>query len=246
MNMRPLRSVPAAPLAGLLSRLFGLIAVWTGLGLMYTGLNASPRFFYYFTNLGNLALGVFLAADLVRRGLSLRGGAQLGRSGLAPGASSAPNPAPGPAPGSQTPSLVHGALTVYLGLIGLVYTVLLQDTWRPEGGLWWANLLLHFAVPAWVWLDWALFAPRRPWPLWAPFAWLGGPALYLGWVLLHQPLVGDWPYPFLDWEALGPAAWFASVAGVAAATLVLGFGLRGLSLWRAGRHRRARGAAPKA
>lgn len=118
------------------------------------------------------------------------------------------------------------AVAVYIGITGLVYTVMLRLLWHPEGWQWWADSGLHYAVPVMYLLGW-LAGPhgRLRWRQ------LGGvllfPGLYLGWALLVGRWSGQYPYPFLDLGALG-------AVGVARNAAVVGLAFVALAalLWR--------------
>ncbi len=98
---------------------------------------------------------------------------------------------------------VRGAVTVYIALTGVVYAVLLRDTWEPQG-LWrLTDASLHYVVPAVSLLAW-LASPDHGTLRWRhAVAWLAFPLLYLVWVLLRGARSGEYPYPFLDAAGLG-------------------------------------------
>jgi len=75
-----------------------------------------------------------------------------------------------------------------------------------------------------VW--WVVAVPKGRLRLWHPFAWLAYPIVYLGYWLVRGPIVGEYPYFFIDVAELG-------YAGVAVWTgiLVAGFLVLGLVMW---------------
>lgn len=118
------------------------------------------------------------------------------------------------------------AVALYIGITGLVYVVVLRPLWHPQGWQWWADSGLHYAVPVMYLLGW-LAGPHGQLGRRQFGAALLFPALYLGWALLVGRWSGQYPYPFLDLAALGPA-------GVArnAAVVALVFVVVGALLWR--------------
>lgn len=101
----------------------------------------------------------------------------------------------------EKPSLLverlRGAATVYMVTTGIVFAVLLS---KYDLGLTlpWVNMILHQIMPVVVALDWLLVPPRtklRP-GLW--WSWLLFPIVYVIYTLIRGPIVGWYPYPFLD------------------------------------------------
>ncbi len=113
-----------------------------------------------------------------------------------------------------TPAAV---LALCIGVTSLVYAVALQGLWQPTGLQWWVDMGLHYAVP---------------------LLYLGGrvllvPVAYLGWAMAVAAMLGQAPYPFLDWQRIGAAAFALNVMRVAG-VFVLGWSL----LWALDRWRR--------
>jgi hypothetical protein len=117
---------------------------------------------------------------------------------------------------------VCGAAALYIAVTGIIYAVLLAGLWQPVGPQWWADVVLHYAVPVLYVAWWLLFAPR-PGLGWNDVPrWLVFPAVYLGWSLLRGSWTHAYPYPFVDPVALGwPRMWLNAVM-VAAGFVVLG------------------------
>lgn len=150
------------------------------------------NFFAFFTIESNLiaAVALVIAAGLLLRGRQERGWVAVLRAGAA----------------------------TYMTTTGIVYNLLLRGIELPQGQtLAWSNEVLHLIAPTLVLLDWLLGAGRRPvrwaaiWPIIAfPLAW----TLF---TMLRGPLVGWYPYPFLN-PANGGAGsvafWIVVVAAV--------------------------------
>jgi hypothetical protein len=94
------------------------------------------------------------------------------------------------------PDGVRGAAMLYMVTTGIVYAVLLRgaDVQTPA----YANWVLHVVVPILVIIDWILDPPMAPIAVRTTVSWLGFPLVYLVYTLLRGPVVGWYPYPFLD------------------------------------------------
>lgn len=98
---------------------------------------------------------------------------------------------------------VRGAVTLYIALTGVIYALLLRDTWELEGILRLTDASLHYVVPAVSVLAW-LASPGHGTLRWRlVVSWLAFPVVYLAWVLLRGARSGEYPYPFLDVAELG-------------------------------------------
>jgi hypothetical protein len=116
------------------------------------------------------------------------------------------------------------AAAVYILVVGIIYTLLLRDTWAPTGPQKLADVLLHDAVPLGYVLWWLAYAPKVALRWKAALWWLGYPAVYLGFSLLLGALSGRYLYPFADLSRLA-----ASVVARNAALLLALFYLLGLA-----------------
>ncbi|WP_439661440.1 Pr6Pr family membrane protein [Lentzea sp. HUAS TT2] len=87
---------------------------------------------------------------------------------------------------------LRGAAVLYMATTGIVYWLLLQgiDVQTPA----YANWVLHTVVPILVVVEW-LLAPERTRRAWI---WLSFPLAYLVYTLVRGPIVGWYPYPFMD------------------------------------------------
>lgn len=92
---------------------------------------------------------------------------------------------------------IRGAAVLYMTTTGIVYAILLRgvDVQTPA----YANWVLHVIVPILVIVEW-LLAPERTTRAWI---WLSFPLAYLIYTLVRGPIVGWYPYPFLDPRAHG-------------------------------------------
>ncbi|GAB3062327.1 Pr6Pr family membrane protein [Micromonospora schwarzwaldensis] len=154
----------------------------------------------------------------------------------------------------EPPSVLKGAVTLYITITGTVYHLVLANPASPfamvqphrEPGEWWGNHLLHTVVPLLAVADWALFDRRgRLRPRYAAW-WLAFPLAYLGFALVRGLVVHRYPYPFLDAGQLGYDGVGLSALGFAAVFWLLGLLFVGVDrlLARTGATRAARVGGP--
>ncbi|WP_232629735.1 Pr6Pr family membrane protein [Methylobacterium sp. Leaf118] len=138
--------------------------------------------------------------------------------------------------GFAAPWLLGGTALATL-LVGVVQRLLLHGLKVRQGGDLVADLLLHQALPILVPLFWLAFVPRgrlrwRDPPLWACY-----PLAYLALTLLRGAFGARYPYPFLDVGRLGWGPVLAYATGIAAAFLLVGWGMVALDRALAARGR---------
>ncbi|MFI7069372.1 Pr6Pr family membrane protein [Micromonospora sediminicola] len=130
----------------------------------------------------------------------------------------------------EPPSVLKGAVTLYITITGTVYHLVLANPASPfamvqphrEPGEWWGNQFLHTVVPLLAVADWALFDRRgRLRPRYAAW-WLVFPLAYLGFALVRGLVVHRYPYPFLDAGQLGYDGVGVSAVGFAVVFWLLG------------------------
>jgi hypothetical protein len=97
------------------------------------------------------------------------------------------------------------AVTVYISIVGIVYSLLLRNVWSPQGLQKIADVLLHDGLPLLIVLYWLFFLPHRRLRWTSPLAWLAYPLAYLVFTLALAPFTGFYPYPFIDVAHLGYA-----------------------------------------
>ncbi|MFD4672084.1 Pr6Pr family membrane protein [Lentzea sp. NPDC058450] len=112
---------------------------------------------------------------------------------------------------------LRGAAVVYMATTGLVYSFLLRgiDVQTPA----YANWVLHIIVPILVAVEW-LLAPEKTRRWWT---WLAFPAAYLVYTLVRGPIVGWYPYPFMDPRAHGYGSVAVGCVFVAVVFVALSF-----------------------
>ena len=131
---------------------------------------------------------------------------------------------------------VQTAATLYIAIVGIVYSLALRHIWDPEGLQKIADIILHDTIPALSILYWFLFVRKfvrkdelrfRDVP-----AWLVYPSVYLVYSMIRGAVLGRYVYPFLDAGALGYGQVVINVIAIAAAFAGLGLLLVGFGRWR--------------
>lgn len=136
---------------------------------------------------------------------------------------------------------VLAGVALYIGVTGVVYVAILRHLWQPQGAQWWADTGLHYAVPL-LYLGWWLSGPGHGALRWRDLPrWLVFPLLYLLWCLLRGAWMHEYPYPFIDVDAIGLSAALRNAAGVLLLFLAGGVLLIGADRLLARAGRRARG-----
>lgn len=161
-------------------------------------------FFSYFTVLTNILVALALTARAVGSGGSLAGFFRR--------------------PGVNT------AIAASIGLVGITYSLVLRQTWQPQGLQLVVDVVLHDVMPVLFLLFWWLFVPKRG-LRWTQVAlWALYPLGYFLYALVFGAASGFYAYPFIDVEELGYGGVFLN------ALLVLpGFAVLALLLLLVGR-----------
>ncbi|MET3811478.1 Pr6Pr family membrane protein [Arthrobacter sp. UYEF3] len=115
--------------------------------------------------------------------------------------------------------LLRGAATIYMTITGIVYSLLLSNI-DVNTPIPWINVVLHYTMPTIMVIDWLVDLPKTRIPLRTSLIWLGFPLLYLMYSLARGPIVGWYPYPFLDPRIGGYAAVATMSLAIAAGALV--------------------------
>ncbi len=118
---------------------------------------------------------------------------------------------------------VQAACCLYIIFVGLAYWGLLGDAPRESIGDWIAELTGHTLSPILGLVYWWVAVPRGQLRWWNPLTWLIFPLTYLGYWLLRGPIVGYYPYFFLDVNTIGYDGVGVWTLVLNAAYLVLGW-----------------------
>ncbi len=116
---------------------------------------------------------------------------------------------------------VRGGVVLFITVVMAVYHLVLRASWDPQGLQKVVDYALHYGLPIAFILDWLLFVRKGRTPWSAAIAWLGFPAVFGIWTLVHGALSGFYPYPFLDVGKLGYALVVRNMLGMTMGFLVL-------------------------
>jgi hypothetical protein len=120
------------------------------------------------------------------------------------------------------PSVVGCSTTAILA-VGIGYHLLLREVWSPQGAQLWADVLLHYVVPAGALLHWLVHRHREHLAARAALAWCLYPLAYVVYALVRGEILGSYPYPFIDVTALGYRQVLVNTVGLMAAFIGVGF-----------------------
>jgi len=199
--------MPAQPAKATAFMIFIAIIAWLALGFQLyiliknaevnglTRLEATGRFFGYFTILTNLLVAVCLSSILLKPGSS---------SGLF----------------FSQPSTI-AAIALYIFIVGLVYNTILRFIWEPTGLQKWVDEALHVIIPLLFVILWLIPKGSLKWI--HPFRWLIYPAIYLVYALLRGALSGFYAYPFINVKESGYNRVLLNSAGLMLVFIIIGF-----------------------
>lgn len=122
---------------------------------------------------------------------------------------------------SERIDLWRGAATLYIATTGVVYSLLLAAD--EPSLLRWTNLVLHYAMPIALVVDWAVVRTAAPIAFRRALVWIAYPAAFIAYTLVRGAVVDWYPYPFIDVADRGYPA-------VLLTTLMLGIAMLGL-IW---------------
>jgi hypothetical protein len=94
-------------------------------------------------------------------------------------------------------SQLRGAATLYMGITGMIFSLLLSgaDVQTPIP---WVNSTLHYIFPLFIVIDWLVDRSVRPLSFRQGLVFLVYPVAYGAYSLIRGPLADWYPYPFLD------------------------------------------------
>ena len=95
------------------------------------------------------------------------------------------------------------ALLTYISFVCIVYHVMLQDTWNPQGLQFWVSELFHWINPLIYFIFWLIFVNKEDLVYRQIAGWLIFPTIYFIWVLCIGAFGLGYPYPFLNVDKFG-------------------------------------------
>ncbi|MEP6559803.1 MAG: Pr6Pr family membrane protein [Nakamurella sp.] len=122
--------------------------------------------------------------------------------------------------GSVWLSQLRGAATLYMGVTGMIFSLLLSgaDVQTPIP---WVNSTLHYIFPLFIVIDWLVDRSVRPLTFRQGLVFLSYPVAYGIYTLVRGPIVDWYPYPFLDPTTNGYVFVTVMMAFVAVVALAL-------------------------
>ena len=111
--------------------------------------------------------------------------------------------------------------TACMIVVGTAYYFLLRRLWSPQGLQYVVDVLLHYVMPILAAAFWWVTVPARAVPWSGVGNMLVYPVGYLLYVLARGPLVGSYPYYFIDVNALGLERTLLNAAAMSAFFLVV-------------------------
>jgi len=123
-------------------------------------------------------------------------------------------------------SQLRGAATLYMGITGMIFSLLLSgaDVQTPIP---WVNSTLHYVFPLFIVIDWLVDRSVRPLSFRQGLIFLAYPVAYGAYTLIRGPIVDWYPYPFLDPRLHG----YTFVAVMMVFVAVVGLALAWLLCW---------------
>jgi hypothetical protein len=161
-------------------------------------------YFSFFTILTNILASLALTAPLVRPRWSLA------RFFTRPG--------------------VNTCIATSIAVVGIAYTLLLQQLWHPTGLQLVADTFLHHLMPVLFLVYWWVAVPGDELRWGDVSRWMFYPVMYFMYAMVRGALSGDYPYPFIDADALGYRRALGNASGI-----LLGFIVVSLLLVAVGR-----------
>ena len=145
-------------------------------------------YFSFFTILTNILVAMALTAALVRPRWSLA------RFFTRPG--------------------VNTCIAASIAVVGITYTLLLQQLWHPTGVQLVADMLLHHLMPVLFVAYWWVAVPASDLRWGQVSRWMFYPFFYFIYAMVRGALSGDYPYPFIDADALGYRRALGNAGGI--------------------------------
>ena len=100
---------------------------------------------------------------------------------------------------TQSITGLRGAALIYMTVTGVVYVLLLSGLEESlQTAIPWVNFVLHYLFPIVVIADWFIDRPTQRVSFRTAALWLIFPIVWFVYTLIRGPIVGWYPYPFLN------------------------------------------------
>ncbi len=100
---------------------------------------------------------------------------------------------------------VQSGIALYIGIVGLVYSLALRALWDPQGWQKTADMILHDIIPVLYLVYWIFFVLKGSLKWKDVLTWLIYPLIYIIYTTIRGAVTGWYPYPFIDVNTLGYA-----------------------------------------
>jgi hypothetical protein len=109
---------------------------------------------------------------------------------------------------------VNTCIAASIAVVGIAYTLLLQQLWHPKGLQLVADMLLHHLMPVLFMAYWWVAVPGDELRWGQVSHWMFYPVFYFMYAMVRGALSGDYPYPFIDADALGYRRALGNASGI--------------------------------
>ncbi len=133
---------------------------------------------------------------------------------------------------------VKASFVVYIVVVAGIYHVLLAHLWCPEGFNLYADLVLHYGLPAAYTAYWLLYTPKGLLHWYHAIKWICFPAVYSMYVLVRGHFTNSYPYHFGNVTQLGYVRALVNTAGVLCGFIGIGLVVTMIDSWLAKRDSR--------
>jgi hypothetical protein len=113
-------------------------------------------------------------------------------------------------------------IAAQIAFVALAYHFLLRKAWDPQGAQLFADVLLHYVVPALFVAYWFLYWRNGSLRWVYPLYWSLYPTAYFIYVLVRGEIIGAYPYAFIDVAAIGYRHVVANAVALLLAVIGLG------------------------
>ncbi len=134
-------------------------------------------------------------------------------------------------------AMLRGASTLYMIVVGVVFSLLLAGLDVELTAVPWDNIVLHYIMPVAVALDWLLDIPKVHIAFRQALIWVVFPIAYVIYSLIRGYFVGWYPYPFLNASELGYTSVMITSVILMLGAVGLGLVLAWLTRWRSAARR---------
>jgi hypothetical protein len=98
---------------------------------------------------------------------------------------------------------VNGGICLYILIVGIIYYVLLNNTWKPLGAEYFATHTLHGFVPTMYAFIWYKYLRASVLKYSDALKWLIFPTVYFFYLLVRGQIIEKYPYFFVDPTKIG-------------------------------------------